>query len=263
MKIAIIGYNAYLAHDIEKVFTNATLFKRFESVSDVDVLKSFDYVINFSIQPAFKQEKLRLSDIIDVKIANVIKDSDTKFVMISSRKVYGASDRFALYSEQSELRPTDCYSYNKIISEREIQRILPNKNLILRVGNILDFPTDKNNSTFISWISGALKNNGVLNVTENENVRKDFITRDYFQSALKTLIDKQKVGIFNIGAGFALKIKDLLPMITGQDRIVFQNTVPEKDGFILDCDKLHAVVMPFTKQELYAKCRSINQIYQK
>ena len=74
MKIAIIGYNAYLAHDIEKVFTNATLFKRFESVSDVDVLKSFDYVINFSIQPAFKQEKLRLSDIIDVKIANVIKD---------------------------------------------------------------------------------------------------------------------------------------------------------------------------------------------
>lgn len=47
MKIAVIGCGAYLAHDIEKVLKNVVLYQRLESLSDVNVLKKFDYIINF------------------------------------------------------------------------------------------------------------------------------------------------------------------------------------------------------------------------
>ena len=257
MKVAVVGCNAYLARNIENIFEDITLYKRLEFISHVDILKTFDYVINFSIQPNFKQNKLNPYDIIDVKIANIIKNSDTKLVMVSSRKVYGSSDKLKKYSEKSELKATDFYSCNKITAEQYLQNILPNRCLILRVGNIIDLPENTNNSTFISWINNSLKNDGILNVTENENVRKDFITRDYFQYALQTLINKQETGVYNIGAGFTLTLKELLPYITGNDKISFKNNAPKRDCFVLDCQKAQKIIKPFSKQELYNKCTTI------
>ena len=263
MKIAVIGCGAYLAHDIEKVLKNVVLYQRLESLSDVNVLKKFDYIINFSLQPIFKQQELDLKDIIDVKIANIIKDSDAKIVMLSSRKVYGTNNELINYSENNELKASDAYSLNKINAEREIQRILPNRCLILRVGNIIDVPMVKNNKTFISWITDSLVKDNLLKVTENKDVAKDFITRDYFQYVLKTLINKNMTGIYNVGSGFESKLGEILPRITGKKRIIFEKNAQINDQFVLNCSRVHKFVKPFKQQELYEKCDIIHKILRK
>ena len=54
--------------------------------------------------------------------------------MLSSRKVYKIGINL---KESSALKPKDNYSINKLISEKNLQKILNDKILILRISNII------------------------------------------------------------------------------------------------------------------------------
>lgn len=260
MNVAIVGANAYLAKNISRYFENLTYYNRLEYVPNPGVLKTYDYIVNFSLQPEFKTQILKPDDIIDVQIANIIKDSKCKLVMISSRKVYGSNARLAKYTEKSALNPVDVYAKNKVTAERCVLDILPDRCLILRLGNILDEPTDKKEyNTFIGWIAESLKSKGILDVTEHPDVKKDFITRDYFQYALHELIVKNCVGVYNIGAGYGISLKEFLPIITGKKHIVFNHGVKKRDQFILGCNKLHTIVKPFPRTDIDLVCQKIHK----
>ena len=260
MKVAVIGTNAYLAQGIEKYFDDIQMFQRLDFVPNPSDLCKFDYVVNFTLQPAFRTNVLKKEEIIDLNIAKIIKDSDCKLVFISSRKVYGSGDKIKKYSESHDLVPSNIYSQNKILAETELKEMLPNRYLILRVGNILGVPPARSDyRTFVGWIADSLRKENVLRVTENPDVRKDFITVDYFQKSLAGLINNNCTGTYNVGAGFALRLKDLLPMIAGEHRVLFvEPNAQKKDEFILNCDRLHKMVPCFNKAELIKMCKIIN-----
>lgn len=257
MKVAVIGNDAYLARNLQNVFISDDVmsFPRLDYV-DKEEIKRFDAVINFTIQPEFSCKTLSQDELLDVKLARMIKGSETKLVMISSRKVYGSRNLADEIAETAPLQPLDAYAKNKAAAEKAIQRIIPGQSLIVRVANVLGEPVNRTGyKTFMGWISESILTRGKLIVTENPETRKDFITRDYLQKALSVLIHKKVSGIINVGAGFALSLERLLTDIVGEEHIFFEGNVPPRDQFVLNVDRLHRFVSPFTPQELSDRCR--------
>lgn len=224
MKVAVIGNDAYLARNLQNVFISDDVmsFPRLDYV-DKEEIKRFDAVINFTIQPEFSCKTLSQDELLDVKLARMIKGSETKLVMISSRKVYGSRNLADEIAETAPLQPLDAYAKNKAAAEKAIQRIIPGQSLIVRVANVLGEPVNRTGyKTFMGWISESILTRGKLIVTENPETRKDFITRDYLQKALSVLIHKKVSGIINVGAGFALSLERLLTDIVGEEHIFFR-----------------------------------------
>ena len=193
MKVAVIGNDAYLARNLQNVFISDDVmsFPRLDYV-DKEEIKRFDAVINFTIQPEFSCKTLSQDELLDVKLARMIKGSETKLVMISSRKVYGSRNLADEIAEIAPLQPLDAYAKNKAAAEKVIQGIIPGQSLIVRVANVLGEPVNRTGyKTFMGWISESILTRGKLIVTENPETRKDFITRDYLQKALSVLIHKK------------------------------------------------------------------------
>ena len=261
-KIAVIGANAYLAEGLADVLENVSLFSRPGDWVDYADLGGFDWIINFSIQPDFRRRILSANELIDANIANAIKDMKTKFVMISSRKVYGTHENLRSFYETDKCYPLDFYAKNKVAAENGVLNLLPNRSLVLRVANIIDFPSLRpDQRVFMGWIRDSMRDNGELNVTENPDVRKDFITRDYFHHALRDLMNQNQSGVFNVGAGFAVSMRELLPRIVGRGNCVFSGTDKKPDDqFVLSVDKLHQFTDAFSVRELYAKCDKVRNM---
>lgn len=254
---------SYLADGIDGKLSPMNVERiRFIDDKDPDFFKKFDTVINFGIQSDFSKRMLDLNELIDVQLANVLKWTDTKLVMLSSRKVYWSHKEPDVLKETDKLSSTDFYSANKIKAETELNNILPNQHLTVRIANILWLPVNRIwYKTFIWWISDSMRDKWHLFVTENPDTRKDFISKEYFQKALAELIKHGATWTINLGSGFAIPLKELLGHICWDENLVFADELPEpRDQFILDNEKLLQYVKEFTYHELIKKCEENREI---
>ena len=246
--ILIVGESSYLASGLEfdkDKYVTDRIKRPYEGINK-ELYKNYDYIINFCIQPEQFTEIISEDEMIDVKIAQNIAGSNAKFIFLSSRKVYGSSIKLQKYKETDELKPYDFYSKNKATIETKLQQLIPNNLLILRVGNVIGEPTRKNNKTFIGWIEKELKEKGKVYCTILPDTRKDFITKDYFQSVLAAVIENNLTGIYNVGAGFALPMKEFLLNLLSPNLVDFSKATDKAEQFVLNVNKLHKYVKPFT-----------------
>lgn len=262
-KVLIVGQNSYLASDLnfnEEKFFVEKIERPFKS--NFEKYNDYDFIVNFCIQPEHFNRLLSDEEMIDYQIAKNIANNKTKFVFLSSRKVYGSCSELKTYDENSELKPFDFYSKNKCNIEQKLQDILKTEQLlILRTGNIVGKLSNKKNyGTFIGWIESELKNNGKVICTINKNAKKDFITKDYFQEILKTVIEKDLNGVYNVGANFALPMKKLLQSILPKQYIEFSPKEKESEQFILNCEKIRKYVREFKQKELEIQCKELGNI---
>ena len=262
-KVLIIGENSYLASDFElknDAFSIVKTKRPFEN--NLEKYNDYDFIVNFCIQPEHFNRLLADEEMIDYKIARHIKNDKTKFVFLSSRKVYGSCTELKTYDENSELKPFDFYSKNKCNIEQKLTETLqPEQLIILRTGNLIGKPSHrKNYGTFIGWIESELKNNGKIVCTINKNAKKDFITKDYFQEVLKSVLEHNLEGIYNIGANFALSTEELLKSILPENYIEFSPKEKESEQFILDCSKIYNFARKFTEEEFKIACSNLGEL---
>lgn len=262
-KVLIVWDWSYLANGIDEKLSPMNV-ERIHYIDDKDpnYFKDFDVVINFWIQPDFSKKILDINELIDVQLANVLKWSDTKLIMLSSRKVYWSHKEPDRLKETDKLSPTDFYSANKIKAEEELKKILPDQHLTLRIANILWLPVNRiGYKTFIWWISDSMRDKWHLFITENPDTRKDFISKEYFQRTLAELVKQDVTWTINLGSWFAISLKELLGHICWEENLVFADELPEpRDQFILDNEKLLQYVKEFTYDELIKKCEENRKI---
>lgn len=255
--VLIVWDGSYLADGMNEKLSPLNV-ERIHYIEDKSpsFFSEFNNVINFGIQPDFSKRLLDSSELIDAQLANVLKWTDTKLVMLSSRKVYWSHKEPDILKETDELIPTDFYSANKIKAEQEVNRILPDQHLILRIWNILWLPVNRIwYKTFVWWISDSLRDKWHLFVTEHPETKKDFISKEYFQHALSELVKQNATWTINIWSGFAIPLKELLSHICWEENIIFADELPKpRDQFILDNQKLLEFIKAFTYEELVKKC---------
>ena len=255
-KILIIGKNAYLAENIkfdENEYNVDKIHRPLEV--GLDKYADYDFIINFCIQPEHFSRLLPENEMIDVKIAKNL--SHTKFIFLSSRKVYGSSPILKEYREDDKLKPFDFYSKNKVNIEQRLREILGNKLLVLRTGNIVGLPPKRNCPTFVSWLQSELKNNDKVIVTVNKEAKKDYITKDYFHYVLQEAVKQNLSGTYNVGAGFAYTTEELMKNLVDEQRLMFSPLEKISEQFILNCDKLHTKIKPLTREEFLNECNTM------
>lgn len=265
-KVLIVGKNSYLASDFqlnEDEFVVEKINRPFET--NLVRYNDYDVIVNFCIQPEHFYRLLSDEEMIDYKIAKKITNNKTKFVFLSSRKVYGSCTKLKTYDENSEIKPFDFYSKNKRNIEKRLLGLLNENNLIiLRTGNIVGNLSDrKDYNTFIGWIESELKINGKIICTINKKAKKDFITKAYFQKVLSEIIKKDLSGIYNVGANFALTTEELLQSILPEYYIEYSPKEQKSEQFILDCKKLHKYVEKFSDKELTDECKKLGKVLKK
>lgn len=241
-RIVIIGNNSYLGRGLAKYFDNQELYcleyNTWEKYQNI--LKNADAVINFAIAPEFSNSDICLDDVIDIRLANVLKNTTAQYIFMSSRKVYGSSNTPIIHKETDPIVGCDFYSKNKIKTEQALYNILADNLTILRVSNIVGEPVFRENyKTFMGWICESMRTNGRLIVTQNEQAVKDFITKDFLHKNIISVISKRLIGTYNLSAGFGTTVHDILTGYVGEDCIVWKGKkAPIKDQFILNNSKL-------------------------
>ena len=207
-KVVLIGYKSFIQANLFKHLSKKFTVKklRFEKISKNN-LKKYDYVINFSNSKHFFEEKYSKSKDRNLIIANIIKNSCTKFILLSTRQVYYPKLNI---SEKSKLRPNNHYAKNCLKSEKFCMKYIGNKLLILRLSNVIGFENGKKKrATLMSTVIQGLKKKKIY-FDNNYYLKKDFLPVKILCIYIEKLIYKNFYGILNIGSGKAILVKDLI-----------------------------------------------------
>jgi len=242
-RCVIIGADSYLFAGLAPYLKGTELsymtFDSWDESANLKILKDADSVINFSIHPDFSSKKMAEDEIVDVRIAEKLRDSKANFIFFSSRKVYGTSAELVTYRETDKLNPFDFYSENKAATEKKLRDILGDRLSVLRVPNVIGEPVLRRGyKTFMGWITESMLKNGKLYADQAKETKKDFITKDFLHKTLSFFVGNNVYGTYNVSAGFPVTMDFLLTKLAGEGNVVFEQNASVKEQFVLDNSKL-------------------------
>ena len=242
--ILLIGENSFIAKSFIKQFPGAITCTHLNyhnvPLNDIKV------IINLSFNPKFYVESYDQEFDIDYQIARKIIDKNIRYIMVSSRRVYG-NYKGVPFSEMESCNPVDYYGENKYIIENNLNKIIGNNLFILRAGNVFGNEFDASRVRLGSYlINQLIINNGNINLSMSMNTIKNIISIYNFVSVLSSFA-KINIpgGIYNVGSNTATEVgvvaKNLI-LGFGGDGKIFVNRDEIVDPFDLDVSKLAGVI---------------------
>lgn len=249
IKLLIVGKNSYLAKNFIKFISGKIEYKAVSHNQRIN-FKLYDYIINFSISPKYLKEKVKDKNNIDLIIAQKIIKSRTKYIFISSRKVYKSGPNL---KENSKIFLKDYYEKNKFYTEKKLFKILKKKLLILRVSNVVGPKIKCINRVHTTFLDNyyLLKKKRKKFYIINDDY-KDFITTEQFSQIILKLIKRNTFGLFNVSLGQKIYLKDFLRWLDSKfyKKFIFKKTL-KNDSFYLNNNKLKKKISnPITVAQL-------------
>jgi nucleoside-diphosphate-sugar epimerase len=138
------------------------------------------------------------------------------------------------------------YSKNKLITENEITKLLPNKVTILRISNILGLKEKNFRNTHVSFIDNYIKYLSSNKKNYYINDFKDFITIKQFVKLFYLIFIKNIKGTYNVSLGKKIYISTLLKWLnfknTNNNKFLIKKKETPKDSFTLNNSKLLSIL---------------------
>jgi len=264
-KIIIIGKRGFLGSNLnlylkkKKIVLNLN-YKEFIK-KKLTFIDNFNYIINCTSNHEYIENKYLKKNDFDLAIANKIKGLNIKMIMLSSRKVYKAGTNL---KETSVLRPKSNYSKNKLRTEKALLKILKEKILILRIGNVVGLNKKKYNKLHKIFTDIFYENakNGLL--FDNKKFYKDFISVNMFCKIVGKLIISNTYGIYNVSLGKKIFLKNIIGWLNYCNkkdiRLVDLGKDYQPDNFTLNNDKLmNTIKIKNTIQDLKKYCIKLSK----
>ena len=263
-KILIIGKRSFIAKNLYKNLNNKFKSKliKFNQLNSVKKnINNFNYVINCSINKNYIKKKYNKNFDNDFKIATLINNAKTKYIFLSSRKVYKSKPNI---KENSKLWPKSSYSRNKLITEKKLLKKFKKNLIILRISNIIGNKSNKKNylhRTFVDIFFDNAKKGFVL---ENKKQFKDFISIDKFCQIIVEIIKKNLSGIYNVSIGEKIKINSIVAWLNFYNpkkcKILSTKKNIIKQNFYLNNKKLMSKIKTKnTKNDLKKYCLKLSK----
>ena len=226
-KIAITGHSGVIGSEFLKKFNKFNYVKcKIDLTNRKKVFEwikneRFDYFLHFaaivSINQVIKQKKYAFKvnyngtkNIIDALLKYKSKEN-IWFFFSSTSHVYKIRDKMTKIKENSKIDPLNYYGYSKREAEKYISKKLKNTKIKYTIGRIFSFTHYKQNCNF--FIPSVFKKIFSKNKNikfENVNKYRDFIHFDDLLIAIKTLLVNKTKGIFNIGTGKKISLKQII-----------------------------------------------------
>jgi len=130
-----------------------------------------------------------------------------------SAYLYGQPDKLPI-SEESKINPDNPYAHSKYLSEKLCafyHNIFQTRIIILRPFNV--FGIGQNNMFLIPSIIHQILNDDAITVNDL-TPRRDYVyLEDLIQAIMRTLSCKVNFGIYNIGSGYSISVKEIIDKI--------------------------------------------------
>lgn len=266
MSVVVVGQNSFLARHVkEHPGAKNWTFISHAAARDPASFESATCVINFALHDDVRRGIVTPESDLDSAIAQLLANANTRYILISTRAVYGISQHAdGRLSEDDAPAPASPYGQGKFKIEKNVSAILPPEKLaVLRLGNIFGFEATPGRSTFFAMALNKLRDQGVIEYDIDPSVKRDFLPASLFADLLIRICTRFKGGTYNLGSGFGTetgKIAEWVMEGYGGGRLVAK---PDeiKDAFWLDMQKTNeAFNLPVvTEEDIAAACRSIGR----
>ena len=260
-KILIIGKRGFIGKNLTKYlkrfyFVSHKSFENFNQYKSK--LSKFDYVINTSINTKYIKDKYNSKNDNDFIISNFIKNSETTYIFLSTRKVYKSK---ANIKENSKLLPKSNYAKNKLKTEKKLISNLENNLIILRISNVIGDKSKAKtiHNTFIDVFFQNIQKGFIL---ENNKDFKDFISIEKFNEIVKNIIHKNLRGIFNVSIGKKIYLNAIIKWLNkfNKKQVKIKNKKGQDDCFFLNNKKLMSKIkIKNSETELKKYCIKISK----
>ncbi len=163
-------------------------------------LEGIETVINFALTQEYRVNEYDEANDIDLALARAIADRPIRYILLSSRKVYGLEGQFGV-AEEGLIEPQGNYGINKYRTEGLLSEILGGRLTTLRVSNVLGDERIPGRKSFMSMMLGGLVERDTITMDVHPSVRRDFISAPACGKALLQVMAEPIPGIFNFGSG--------------------------------------------------------------
>jgi len=229
LKCAITGAKGVLGKRIRKIlpYRFYPFKKKIENSNEVNKwinLRKYDLVIHLAaIVPTKKVSKnYKRAKSVNIQgtknIVNAVLNTKYPpkwFFYASTSHVYSTKFRNKKISETSTINPYTKYGKTKREGEKIIEKNFQNKKTKFCIGRIFSF-TDKNQKKpFLipSLVEKIKKRTDTKIVIENIDHYRDFLPTKDIALAIKILFNKKCIGIYNIGSGKKINLKNIALLI--------------------------------------------------
>ena len=230
-------------------------------------LKKYDYLINCTSNKKYINNKYSIQNDFDLNLSKKIEKSNTKYIFLSSRKVYKPEPNI---TEKSQLSPRNNYAKNKLITEKKILNILSKRAIILRIsnliGNKIKLTKKKLHFTYIDHFYKNLNNKIII---INKKIYKDFLPISIFCKIIHKIIKKDIYGIYNVSMGKKVFLDKLNQWLitkkkNANHKVKILNKQNKTDSFYLNNKKLiKKLKINFNLNDLKKECRKVSKNHYK
>jgi UDP-glucose 4-epimerase len=262
-KTVVIGKSSFLAGGVRALpETSGWIFLSSREIEQSrEIIGTADIIINFAFAPEFSQKPYDPSYDIDSRLADMIH-TEARYIMMSSRMVYGAQDDVIQLSENTPLNPSSVYGQNKLKIEKNLSSKSISKNLtILRLSNIFGFELGR--KTFFGTALTNLLNIGQITFDIAPETVRDFLPLEVFSKHFLKIIQNPEAGIYNLGSGFGTSCRDVAESIIegyGVGETVYTSNAKTGE-FYLNMDKTRAAfdLPAVLKDDIKRACRACGE----
>jgi len=215
-KISVFGGTGFIGSLFSNKYSEETIkIERNElSSKSENILYFISTTHNYNI---FEDPHLDINTNLNhlIKVLEKNKSSASVFNFISSWFVYGDTDDLPA-KEDSICRPKGFYSITKKCAEDLLISYCKTFNInyrILRLSNIYGKTDNKVSAkkNALQFLVQKIKNNEEINLYNNGNFLRDYLSVNDCCKAIKTCIDKGQINeIVNIGSGKGYMFKDII-----------------------------------------------------
>lgn len=257
-KLLLIGKYSFISSNLfsflkNKLIVKKISFENFNKLNDKKI-SSYNYICNCAISKKYLSQKYKSSNDFDFLIINRIKKFSSKFIFLSTRKIYLPK---ANLKENDSLNPQDIYSMNKLITEKKIKKYLKNNYIILRISNLIGRPLNNNKKRKVSktFIDNFFKFKNKQTILY-ENHFKDFLSIDQFVKIFYQILKKNPNGTYNVSLGEKVFIKEIIDALNNKKILKFKKIrIKKSDNFYLNNTKLKKLIrINLSKKDLLKYC---------
>jgi len=207
MRIVLVGKRSFIARAI----VEAARVRGIEclALSHDDNLQGLardDTVINCAIHPTYRSGPYVPALDYDLKAATQARQAQAHFIMLSTRRVYAAPDRWDATETAIARGDNTAYGQNKAQSEDAVNAIFSGKAGIFRLSNVFGYEYDAMAArrSFFGLMLTSLKKENTIFFDMHPDTRRDFLPVVLTAQLLLDRALQRTEGIYNLGSGAGL-----------------------------------------------------------
>ena len=263
-KILIFGKNSFIGSNLFNYLKDKhNVSIKSYNKDNLKKLNDYDYIINCSTNKNYIKKKYSKVNDYDLNIVKRIKNYNSVFILLSSRKIYQPKSNI---TENSEIKCLDNYAKNKFITEAKILKFRPKKIVVLRISNLIGFKKKNLRRIHFTYIDYLLKQIKKKKLADNKKKFKDFLDISTFVKIIHVIIKKKVIGIYNVSIGQKIFLNEINKWILYHYRyknklnyINLSKNTYQKSFFLNNSKLKKKIRIKISKKNLKKECISLSK----